>query len=32
MVTQTYKSHELQDAFDKAIEAKEMIKVMVDLT
>lgn len=32
MVTQTYKLDELQNAFDKAIEAKETIKVMVDLT
>lgn len=32
MVTQTYKLDELQNAFDKAIEAKETIKVMLDLT
>jgi 2-desacetyl-2-hydroxyethyl bacteriochlorophyllide A dehydrogenase len=32
MVTQTYKLEDIQAAFDKAIEAKETIKVIVDLT
>ena len=32
MVTQVYKLDELQQAFDKAIEANETIKVVVDLT
>ncbi|WP_340009235.1 hypothetical protein MHH52_13770 [Paenibacillus sp. FSL K6-0276] len=32
MVTQTYKLDDIQAAFDKAIEAKETIKVIVELT
>jgi 2-desacetyl-2-hydroxyethyl bacteriochlorophyllide A dehydrogenase len=32
MVTQTYKLEDIQAAFDKAIAAKETIKVIVDLT
>ena len=32
MVTQVYKLDELQQAFDKAIEANKAIKVVVDLT
>jgi 2-desacetyl-2-hydroxyethyl bacteriochlorophyllide A dehydrogenase len=32
MVTQTYKLENIQAAFDKAIEAKETIKVIVELT
>lgn len=32
MVTSTYKLDDIQAAFDKAIEAKETIKVIVDLT
>ena len=32
MVTQTYKLEDIQAAFDKAINAKERIKVIVDLT
>lgn len=32
MVTQTYKLEDIQAAFDKAIEAKETIKVIVELT
>ncbi|MEO4053090.1 zinc-binding dehydrogenase [Solibacillus sp. CAU 1738] len=32
MVTQVYKLNEIQQAFEKAIEANETIKVVVDLT
>ncbi|WP_019637821.1 hypothetical protein [Paenibacillus fonticola] len=32
MVTQVYKLDDIQAAFNKAIEAKETIKVVVDLT
>jgi len=32
MVTHVYKLDDIQEAFDTAMTAKEMIKVMIDLT